>query len=278
MGIPMDQRAKWESTSTSDRIIAGSTLTMAAFTIFLTVLACLQWREIHTGSADTHELAIAAKTQADNTITLANAAKKQADAAASQVDKLQAQIDKQDQIFKQAQAQTKASDSLVRESRRGADSAKEEVDIARSAQRPWMVFQITAAEPVPGSKFGVTATAQNSGKSPAYVLSSQLIVRRTSLSPETFANGQAPSFNPIAMTGSQTVVTPGNAYSSESEQDDKISTAQSEIEAAGLEKLYIFAYLTYQDLGTSKTYRSKSCVFWDLQKKWQSCHGFDSAN
>ena len=142
-----------------------------------------------------------------------------------------------------------------------------------------MVFQLTAAEPVPGSKFKVTAVAQNSGKSPAYVLASLVNVAYTSQLPESFNNMPPMDFKSILLKGSQTVITPGNGYNSESEFEDNLSPAHAELGGTGLETWYIYGYLTYQDLGTLKDYKSRSCVYWDAHKKaWQSCHGFDSAD
>ena len=56
------------------------TLRWARVAVLMSALAagfvCLQWREMHTGGADTHDLAVAAKTQAEKMKSMSDAADK----------------------------------------------------------------------------------------------------------------------------------------------------------------------------------------------------------
>ena len=56
---------------------AAATVVIAIATIFYTIYAGLQWKEIHAGSTDTHDLAVAAKTQAEKMKSMSEAADKQ---------------------------------------------------------------------------------------------------------------------------------------------------------------------------------------------------------
>src|SRR5947209_4321970 len=53
--------------SAFERSTLGWTKGMFVVTFFTMVFIALQWREIRNGSVDTHELALAAKSQATNT-------------------------------------------------------------------------------------------------------------------------------------------------------------------------------------------------------------------
>jgi hypothetical protein len=66
-------------TGWSDRWMVRLTAALAFFGLCSVVAALLQWNEMHTGAADTHDLAVAAKSQSDNTRTIADAAKAQAE-------------------------------------------------------------------------------------------------------------------------------------------------------------------------------------------------------
>jgi hypothetical protein len=76
----METSAGWERTKRVVDLVAG--LSVIATMVFI----ALQWNEMHTGAGDTHDLAVAAKSQADaaksqadNTRNIAEAAKSQAD-------------------------------------------------------------------------------------------------------------------------------------------------------------------------------------------------------
>jgi len=58
---------------------AAATIVIAVATIFYTIYAKRQWQEIRSGSADTHDLAVAAGKQADRTKELVDRMKEQAD-------------------------------------------------------------------------------------------------------------------------------------------------------------------------------------------------------
>jgi hypothetical protein len=122
---------------------------------FVTLLTgffiALQWKEIGTSSVDTHDLAVAAKSQASNTENLAKS-------AVDQVGKLREQVD---------QLRRSADETHVI-----ADTAKQSlatsVNIFQAENRPWLnmwlepTYKISA-----GAKISINFQVNNGGRSPA---------------------------------------------------------------------------------------------------------------
>jgi hypothetical protein len=137
--------------------------------VFLTAVIAgtsyLQWKEIRSGSSDTHDLAVAAKTQAD-------AAKSQSEQAKAQTDKMAESLKKTDDLIKQATEQAKAINRM-------ADAAKTQAGISqrvletssnnfRMDQRPYVwpakfyQFPLKVGEQISANVYFV-----NYGKTPA---------------------------------------------------------------------------------------------------------------
>ena len=77
----METSTGWERAKRIVDLVAG--LSVIATMVFI----ALQWNEMHSGSADTHDLAIAAKSQADAAKSQADTTKTIAEAAKSQARK-----------------------------------------------------------------------------------------------------------------------------------------------------------------------------------------------
>jgi len=86
-----------------------------------------QWHEMHEGGKDTHDLAVAAKAQAD-------AAKAQADNSKAQVDRMGESLQKTSQLIAAATIQAKATNKLAAQAQRSADTAQEQLI---NSERPW---------------------------------------------------------------------------------------------------------------------------------------------
>ena len=126
-----------------------------AFSGFCAVgVGIVQWREIHAGSTDTHDLAIAAKTQAEKMQSMSDAADKIRQAAENMVT--------QDQRI--ADNAQKALDASSKQSKASLDTS---IASSRQDQRAWLgasdyTYSITESGPIESS-----AIVLNIGKSPA---------------------------------------------------------------------------------------------------------------
>jgi hypothetical protein len=120
-------RGRWKRTSTVNKMIAIATIVSAASTLTYAVITYLQWRalseqiaEIKKGSSDTHDLAVAAKRQADKSETISNS-------IANAVTALE-------NNNKQAKS---ALDTTVRENRKALDAS---INAAQSEQRAYVTI------------------------------------------------------------------------------------------------------------------------------------------
>lgn len=134
------------------------TLRWAKVAVLLSALAalfiCLQWREMHTGGVDTHNLAVAAKTQAEKMGNMSDAADKIRQAAENMV--------AQDRRI--ADNAQKALDASNKQSKASLDAS---IAASRQDQRAWLsvgdyTYTITESDPVTSSVF-----VTDSGKTPA---------------------------------------------------------------------------------------------------------------
>lgn len=114
----------------------------------------MQWREIHSGSSDTHDLAVAAREQATKMQDISDAADKIRQAAENMA----------------AQEKRLADDtetSLKVSTKQSRDALNASIAASRSDQRAWMgaadwTFTVNASDPVKG-----VVVISNVGKSPA---------------------------------------------------------------------------------------------------------------
>jgi len=116
-----------------------STLIWTGVVVGINLLTCffvgLQWREMKSGSADTHTLAVQAVTQATQTTNLAAAASRQAEQTQQLVGQMKRQADRTQDLADRALQQATATVNLAR-------AAKQQADVATSAlefqERPWI--------------------------------------------------------------------------------------------------------------------------------------------
>ncbi len=157
-----------------------STLRWAKVAVIMSALAaifvCLQWWEMHSGSADTHDLAIAAGKQAD-------AAKAQSEQAKAQTEKMAESLGKTDDLIRQATEQSKATNALALATKRSAEIAeqalKSNIDSAWEDRRPWVGLQSSECLQcsfnndtlIIGRLVGVIA---NTGRTPAIKMNIQM--------------------------------------------------------------------------------------------------------
>jgi len=123
--------------SLSDLLMVISTIFIAAATVVNVGVAYKMWEEMHTGGVDTHDLAAAAKAQAEAAKTIAESSKKQAENIASLL------------IIAGKQAQA-AQDNVVAIQRE-----------MRQDQRAWISVDVSEK---PG---WFTVSMHNTGKTPA---------------------------------------------------------------------------------------------------------------
>ncbi|HEX4032394.1 MAG TPA: hypothetical protein VHX20_18660 [Terracidiphilus sp.] len=130
------------------------------------IFVCLQWWEMHAGSKDTHNLAVAAANQATWTQNLAADMKTQADRTKDLADRMKEQADETktiaDQAVIQANANTKSAQNAV-------DTLSNTKQSFRDEQRAWIGVQGTSdtkgfTEKLP---WQVTVVFFNSGRTPA---------------------------------------------------------------------------------------------------------------
>lgn len=161
------EKAAW-----TDKAIVLLTGAIVFVGVLQTVIFNRQWREMHTGGADTHDLAIAAKAQADE-------AKVQADQARIQATKATESADYMKHLAEATLQQSKATAKLAAEARKSAEyaghlaaTAASELGTAqanaRNDQRAWIgEQQAQLATYEVGKHTTVSVELSNTGKSPA---------------------------------------------------------------------------------------------------------------
>jgi hypothetical protein len=126
--------------------------------IFTMVFIAFQSYEMHSGSVDTHDLAIAAKKQAD-------AAKAQSDQAKAQTDKMAESLTKTDALIRQATKQSRASNELARDAAKMILVSERQ---ARIAERAWIIAAQTDFAPFEiGKSVKILSESRNTGHTPA---------------------------------------------------------------------------------------------------------------
>jgi hypothetical protein len=156
-----------------------STLRWSRVAVVMSSLAalfvCAQWWEMHTSSRDTHDLAIAAKNQADRTKDVADAAKSQSEQAIAQTGKMRESLEKTDSLIR-------ATNDLATQAKRSADLSaaglKASQDAIHLDERPWigLIDVQTTGGAETHDTFRVESVIiviHNSGKTPALKISGQ---------------------------------------------------------------------------------------------------------
>lgn len=174
IGEPNDQPRNNGKRGAGNKSPHWADRTVAVFTvlIFLTYItsnyfACQTLNEIKTGGKDTHDLAVAAKSQADAAKAMADAAKAQADSAAGQATSMK-------DLAGRALAQAKATNALAVESKMAVDIAAKSLSVQ---SRPWVAAVgeaiIAGIRPVDATTIELTVqfTLKNVGLQPALFVS-----------------------------------------------------------------------------------------------------------
>jgi hypothetical protein len=183
---------KWSGEATlTDWIMAVSTVCIFFVAVIAAGISFFQWREMHSGGTDTHDLALAAKAQADAT---------------------KAEADAMRDLAARALRQAEATDNLVREAQRSASAAVEsakDADVSAKAtkdmeaisaaslenarqserldQRPWVyVSSMRLTKFQSNSKFEAHLQFGNSGRSPALHMEvvGNLVIMNKSANPD----------------------------------------------------------------------------------------------
>lgn len=165
-------KAWWNGPAWTDKAIVFLTLAIVGVGVAQTVIFREQWKEMHAGGADTHDLAVAAKSQADE-------AKVQADQARIQAEKAGENAQYMKQLAEETLAQARATNRLAVEARRSAEyagqlartSAQEletSGETARNDQRAWVGLEnVQLSTYKVGQPIKATVHLMNTGKSPA---------------------------------------------------------------------------------------------------------------
>jgi hypothetical protein len=209
------------------------------------LLIGLQWNEMHTGASDTHDLAVAAKSQADaaqlqaaNTHDLAVYAKQQADNTAQEVAKL---------------------DRSIAEAHALALAAKTANTNALKADRPWIGSVGVTVDPIQGEKEGkIDVSVVNTGRTPARIISFRA------------ANGyyvslpkDPPYPTPSTLPElSQTILVP-NLQSTNEFTYPPIPEELFKLIKARTVKFYVYTSVVYEDLRIKGVrHETRTCYFW----------------
>jgi len=125
------------------------------------IFICLQWREMHTGSTDTHNLAVAAGNQATWTQNLATNMQTQADRTKDLADQMKALADNTQKVADQSARQANTAFKI-------AQTGQQQLE---ASQRPWLAVDLTVPNGIQSQANGVlvgfAVRVRNIGKSPA---------------------------------------------------------------------------------------------------------------
>lgn len=268
-------------------------LWMNGFGIFVGAVVCviygfqlhvmkLQLAEMKGGSADTHELAVQAKNQAD-------AAKAQSDATKAQADSTKA-------VAQSGVDQAKATNRLATESARSANAAIANANAAKEAtvtgqkslnlserimfvqERPWVGINTFNATIDDTGKITGTIGFNNFGRSPAFD-----VEMRT-----TCTFNKAPDLNiertyMFAATGSKSILMPNSGGKSSDGMTCELhlSPTQSNLVEQGFTAIYLFGLITYRDsINTNNPlHTTRFCGRWNPKTKaFDDCPVYSSAD
>ena len=108
-------------------------------------LGFMQWREMHEGGKDTHDLAVQAKSQADAAGKQADAAKSMADSTKSLAERMKDQADRTKIIAEQAVIQARAAGISAQAASSAAKIASDQLVLS---ERPWVKIKHRIANPL----------------------------------------------------------------------------------------------------------------------------------
>lgn len=194
--------AKWLGEATlTDWIMAVSTVCILFVAAIAACISYFQWREMHSGGADTHELALAANAQA-------GATKAEADAMRELAERELRQAEATDELARQAEKSASAAVASARDSDVSAKATKEMAAISAASlenarqserldQRPWVyVSSLRLTKFQADSKIEAHLAFGNSGRSPALHMEviGNLFVAEKATNPDFLAPGPLANF------------------------------------------------------------------------------------
>jgi hypothetical protein len=254
-----EDKAKW-----TDKAVVFFTFCLVAVAIWQGIYFRRQWKEMKSGGVDTKALADSAKSQAD-------AAKAQAEESKLQVENMAQSLSKTDNLIKEATEQTTATNRLAVQAQRSADYAKQSIDTAVDAERPWVGVSFYRAEEfTEGKTAKITINYANSGKRPASV--------NMTYGADTLSK---PPLFPTMISkrsGSIAFMLPGATQSGVFSFD--IPTNAFSLWKSKHQTFYILAQIVYTDVGTNKAYITNFCAYYDPTNKdlpFPLCSGLNEA-
>ena len=254
-------------------LIAYSAAVQALLTLTLAGVGIWQLVEIHSGSKDTHDLAVAAISQSANTEALANSAKEQAKALSLQVGKMQEGLDRQSLLIQQESNLAGATEHLAVQAAESTKLARDSLQVARTAERPWMSFEsLIGDEPTQGKRLDIRAVATNVGRSPALVVALDVSI---------FAASTFPTLQSPREGLAQSVIGPGQKLVLSNHNGPLVALSDGEQRSMTLGKgrWYIVSQITYKSLLDNTIHSTQGCAQWQPERlAWISCSGFNKAD
>jgi|SRR5579872_140390 len=256
-----ERKARKQQESSVDRAArrtATATVWMAIFTCVLAGTSYLQWREIHSGSTDTHDLAVHAKEQADKMKDMSDAADKISQAAENMVAEDSRIADNAEKAMKASNEQSKSAlDASIANS--------------RLDERAWvgLLYPIKTAD---GEKLKVGRVVfkfrfKNSGKTPAINVAYDILLRGTAPGDPIPDYGPAtPEETYAKFTGihESTVIAPGEEQFISFPQTVFYGPKQIEMTEKRQTILYFVGKVSYNDVfPNTPRHTTKLCVVYE---------------
>jgi hypothetical protein len=207
-----------------------------AFSGFCAVgVGLMQWREIHAGSTDTHDLAVAAKDQAGKMKDMSDAADKIRQAA-------------EGMVAQEKRLADKTEESLRASNQQSRDALNASIKAARSDQRAWLgnsnwSYVVNESDPIKA-----TVMITNVGKSPA----TSIICR---MDGGTFPKGHTLTDADLKYSDTAEMIEEGTIFPAQRFPLSAIAIAiQADLQKAWFQAVdngdqiqYFWGYVTYDD-------------------------------
>lgn len=245
--------------SINNKLIVVLTGAIAIATVVYTIVAIWTLREIHSGSADTHALAIAAKTQAEKMQSVSDAADKIRQAAEGMVSQDKRIADSAEQSFNASNRQSEANLRALWDD-----------------ERAWVSATVTTGSsnggiPQVGERFMIRIKFSNTGKTPAEDAKS---CARSNLTdnqdvPETF-DCDAPH-------SSISVIPPGSFHYADLVMTENLSAADRDAILQTKKSIWVFGWVTYNDV-FRKPHRTDFCEQLLAGGGWLDCSQHNNMN
>jgi hypothetical protein len=273
--VPSAHSAHKENNHAKDHKPKWTDRTMAFFTVFLFLAAVIQaviffkqWQEMHTGGTDTHDLALAAKSQADET--------------KAQVEKMNEGLTKTDKLIAEATAQATSTKILADDTLKQAKATRDLVSQSTNEGRPWLGVTITVSDFEAGKESKVGFLTTNSGKRPAKLTGIHLGGNEYKEFPKE------PTFGSSGFGGGSTVViVPGSGSGIELiiPKGFTDEANMTRLNAASIGDLHFFVYerVDYEDVITHTTHWTKTCMMYhpktdSIAAGFAYCSTYNDAN